>query len=199
MDALAHTLPWRHTRALPERGRIGIFNRSYYEEVLVVRVHPALLQAQRMPRHIVDDALWQHRYDDINGLERHLTRNGTMVLKFFLHLSREEQRKRFLKRLEDPSKHWKFAAADLTERGYWDDYMDAYEQAIVVTSTKWAPWYIIPADHKWVTRGLVARIVVSSINDLQLRYPEVTPGQQAAIEQARQQLTSEKPSGGRSK
>jgi polyphosphate kinase 2 (PPK2 family) len=159
--------------------------------VLVVRVHPELVKAQRIPNLALDDKFWEQRYDDMNALERHLTRNGTVVLKFFLHLSPGEQRKRFLKRLEDPTKHWKFSPADLVERGYWDDYMTAYEQAISATSTKWAPWYIIPADHKWVTRGLVARIVVSTINALDLRYPEVTPAQQTAIEEARLQLKAE--------
>jgi PPK2 family polyphosphate:nucleotide phosphotransferase len=190
-EELDHNFLWRYTRALPERGRIGIFNRSYYEEVLVVRVHPALLEAQRIPKLSPDEKFWQHRFDDINALERHLTRNGTAVLKFFLNLSKEEQRKRFQKRLEDPRKHWKFAAADLAERGYWDDYMNAYEEAIAATSTKWAPWYVIPADHKWVARGLVARVVASTIDALDLRYPEVTPAQEEAIELARQQLAAE--------
>jgi PPK2 family polyphosphate:nucleotide phosphotransferase len=191
-EELDHNFLWRYTRALPERGRIGIFNRSYYEEVLVVRVHPQLVKAQRIPGARFDDHFWADRYHDINALERHLTRNGTMVLKFFLHVSRDEQRKRFLKRLEDPSKHWKFAAADLVERGFWDDYMSAYEEAISATSTRWAPWYIIPADHKWVTRGLVARITVTTIDKLGLQYPEVSLAQHAAIEQARHQLQAEK-------
>ncbi|MFO0889179.1 MAG: polyphosphate kinase 2 family protein [Isosphaeraceae bacterium] len=192
-EELDHNFLWRYTRALPERGRIGIFNRSYYEEVLVVRVHPELLRAQKIPDLTLPpgDKFWQHRYDDINALERHLTRNGTVVLKFFLHVSQDEQKKRFLKRLEDPKKHWKFSAADLVERGFWDDYMHAYEEAIGATSTRWAPWYIVPADHKWVTRGLVARILVTTIEGLGLRYPEVTPQQHAAIEQARRQLAEE--------
>jgi PPK2 family polyphosphate:nucleotide phosphotransferase len=190
-EELDHNFLWRYTRALPERGRIGIFNRSYYEEVLVVRVHPTLVEAQKLPRTRINGKFWEHRYDDINALERHLTRNGTVVLKFFLHVSREEQRKRFLKRLNDPRKHWKFSAADVVERSFWDDYMKAYEDALSATSTKWAPWYIIPADHKWVTRGLVARIVVSTINDLDLRYPEVTAEQEAAIAEAREQLEAE--------
>ena len=154
-EDLDHNFLWRYTRVLPERGRIGIFNRSYYEEVLVVRVHPELVKAERIPDAKIDRDFWTDRYEDINALERHLTRNGTVVLKFFLHVSKDEQRKRFLKRLEDPTKHWKFSADDLTERGFWKDYMKAYEEAISATSTKWAPWYIIPADHKWVTRGLV--------------------------------------------
>jgi PPK2 family polyphosphate:nucleotide phosphotransferase len=190
-EELDHNFLWRYTRALPERGRIGIFNRSYYEEVLVVRVHPELVKAERIPDVTIDRDFWAGRYEDINNLERHLTRNGTIVLKFFLHLSKDEQRKRFLKRLEDPTKHWKFSAADLRERGFWDDYMRAYEKAIGATSTEWAPWYIIPADHKWVTRGLVARILVSTIDKLDLRYPAVTPEQEAAIGEAKRQLEAE--------
>jgi PPK2 family polyphosphate:nucleotide phosphotransferase len=190
-EELDHNFLWRYTRALPERGRIGIFNRSYYEEVLVVRVHPELLKAQRIPATKFDDGFWADRYQDINALERHLARNGTLVLKFFLHVSKNEQRKRFLKRLEDPRKHWKFSAADLVERGFWDDYMKAYEEAINATSTKWAPWYIIPADSKWVSRGLVARIIVSTINKLDLTYPAVTPEQKTAIDRARKQLEAE--------
>ncbi len=190
-EELDHNFLWRYTRALPERGRIGIFNRSYYEEVLVVRVHPELLKAQRIPNTKLDEGFWADRYQDINALERHLARNGTLVLKFFLHISKNEQRKRFLKRLEDPRKYWKFSAADLVERGFWDDYMKAYEEAISATSTKWAPWYIIPADHKWVSRSLVARIIVSAINKLDLTYPVVTPEQKTAIEQARKQLEAE--------
>jgi PPK2 family polyphosphate:nucleotide phosphotransferase len=190
-EELDHNFLWRYTRVLPERGRIGIFNRSYYEDVLVVRVHPELLQTQRIPDLKINDDFWDDRYTDINNLERHLTRNGTVVLKFFLNVSKDEQRKRFLKRLEDPRKHWKFSAADLKERGFWDDYMKAYERAISATSTKWAPWYIIPADHKWVTRGLVARILVTAINELDPHYPEVSPEQETVIEQARRQLEAE--------
>ncbi|MGO9598703.1 MAG: polyphosphate kinase 2 family protein [Isosphaeraceae bacterium] len=190
-EELDHNFLWRYTRALPERGRIGIFNRSYYEDVLIVRVHPELLQTQRIPGLKINEDFWNDRYTDINTLERHLTRNGTVVLKFFLNISKDEQRKRFIKRLEDPRKHWKFSAADLTERGFWDDYMKAYERAISATSTKWAPWYIIPADHKWVTRGLVARILVTAIDGLDLHYPEVSPEQEAVIEQAKRQLEAE--------
>jgi PPK2 family polyphosphate:nucleotide phosphotransferase len=190
-EELDHNFLWRYTRALPERGRIGIFNRSYYEDVLVVRVHPELVRAQHIPNAEYNDAFWEGRYKDINALERHLARNGTVILKFFLHVSKTEQRKRFLKRLEDPTKHWKFSAADLAEREFWDAYQGAYEDAINATSTKWAPWYIIPADHKWVTRGLVARILVSAINKLDIAYPEVSPEKQVAIEQARQQLQAE--------
>jgi PPK2 family polyphosphate:nucleotide phosphotransferase len=190
-EELDHNFLWRYTRALPERGRIGIFNRSYYEEVLVVRVHAELIKSQRIPNIEVDDDFWADRYQDINALERHLTRNGTVVLKFFLYISKDEQRKRFLKRLEDSRKHWKFSAADLVERGFWGDYMKAYEEALSATSTKWAPWYIIPANHKWVTRALVARIVTSTSERLDLRYPEVSADQETAIEQARKQLEAE--------
>ena len=189
---LDHNFLWRYARAVPERGRIGIFNRSYYEEVLIVRVHPELVQAERIPDAKLNDDFWADRFADINAFERHLTRNGTMILKFFLHVSKDEQRKRFIKRLKDPTKHWKFSPADLVERGFWDDYMSAYEDAIGATSSKWAPWYIIPADHKWVARALVARIVSKSLESLDLRYPDVTEEGRAMIAQARKQLESEK-------
>jgi PPK2 family polyphosphate:nucleotide phosphotransferase len=191
-EELDHNFFWRYARAVPERGRIGIFNRSYYEEVLVVRVHPELVKAQRIPDANINDDFWSDRFVDINAFERHLTRNGTVILKFFLHLSKDEQRKRFLKRLNDPKKQWKFSAADLAERAYWDDYMKAYEAAISATSTKWAPWYIIPADHKWVTRALVAQIVTSTVESLDLRYPEITKEQRAIIAEAKKQLEAEK-------
>jgi PPK2 family polyphosphate:nucleotide phosphotransferase len=190
-EELDHNFLWRYARRVPERGRIGIFNRSYYEEVLVVRVHPELVQAQRIPDVRIDDDFWADRLADINAFERHLTRNGTTILKFFLHISKDEQRKRFLKRLKDPHKHWKFSSADLVERGFWDDYMKAFEEAISATSTKWAPWYIIPADHKWVSRALVARIVTQALESLDLRYPEVTDAQRATIEEARKQLENQ--------
>ncbi len=192
VQELDHNFLWRYARAVPERGRIGIFNRSYYEEVLVVRVHPALVQSERIPDAKLDEDFWADRYADINAFERHLTRNGTIILKFFLHVSKSEQRKRFLKRLKDPRKHWKFAAGDLAERARWDDYMNAYEAAISTTSSKWAPWYIIPADHKWVTRALVARIVTSTIESLDVRYPEVSDAQRAEIAQAKKQLAAER-------
>ncbi len=189
---LDHNFLWRYARAVPERGRIGVFNRSYYEEVLIVSVHPELLKAERIPHAKVDDDFWTARHDDINAFERHLTRNGTVVLKFFLHLSREEQRKRLLKRLNDPKKHWKFSAADIAERAFWNDYMKAYEDAISATSSNWAPWYIIPADHKWVSRALVARLVTSAIESLDLQYPEVTNEQRIMIAEAKRQLEAEK-------
>ena len=189
---LDHNFLWRYARAVPQRGRIGVFNRSYYEEVLIVRVHPELVGAERIPDVKVDDDFWTARHHDINAFERHLTRNGTVVLKFFLHLSKDEQRKRLLKRLKDPTKHWKFSASDIAERAFWNDYMKAYEDAISATSTKWAPWYIIPADHKWVSRALVARIVTSAIESLNLQYPEVTDEQRSLIAEAKLQLEAEK-------
>jgi PPK2 family polyphosphate:nucleotide phosphotransferase len=191
-EELNHTFLWRYARAVPERGRIGIFNRSYYEEVLVVRVHPELVQAQHIPSARINDKFWADRFADINGFERHLTRNGTIILKFFLHLSKDEQRKRFLKRLEDPSKQWKFSPADLKERAFWNDYMAAFEYAISATSTKWAPWYVIPADHKWVSRALVSRILTRATESLDLSYPELTREQRAIVAEAKQELEAEK-------
>jgi PPK2 family polyphosphate:nucleotide phosphotransferase len=191
-EELNHNFLWRYARATPSRGRLGIFNRSYYEEVLVVRVHPELVQAQRIPNGKINEEFWANRFADINAFERHLTHNGTVVLKFFLHLSKEEQRKRFLKRLKDPAKQWKFSPADLKERAFWDDYMKAFEDAINATCTKWAPWYVIPADHKWVTRALVARILSNTTQSLDLSYPEVTEAQRAILAQAKQQLEAEK-------
>lgn len=192
-EELDHNFLWRYAKALPERGRIGIFNRSYYEEVLVVRVHPELVAAQRIPNvKGIDKDFWQMRYDDINCFERHLARNGMVILKFFLHVSKREQKKRFLERLDNPKKHWKFSAADLRERGFWDDYMRAFEDAISATSTRDAPWYIVPADNKWVTRTLVSDIVVSTIHSLNLKYPQISPEQLEALRDARKQLEEEK-------
>jgi PPK2 family polyphosphate:nucleotide phosphotransferase len=190
-EELDHNFLWRCWKAVPERGRIGIFNRSYYEEVLVVRVHPDFLTAQRLPEQKLGETFWQARYDDINSFERHLTRNGTAIVKFFLHLSKEEQRQRFLARLENPEKHWKFSAKDVAERTYWDDYMRAFEDAISATSTDWAPWYIIPADHKWVSRALVANIIVSTIKSLDLKFPRIDESKRADIERARRALQEE--------
>ena len=177
---------------MPQRGCIGIFNRSYFEEVLVVRVHPELVTAQRIPDIKIDDDLWVDPFADINTFERHLTRNGTVVLKFFLHISKYEQRKRLIKRLKDPRKHWKFSFADMTEQAFWSDYMNAYEKTISATSTKWAPWYIIPTDHKWVSRALVARIVTNAIESLHLEYPEISDAQRALIAEARKLLENGK-------
>ena len=190
-EELDHNFLWRYARALPERGRIGIFNRSYYEEVLVVRVHPELVKAERIPDAKIDDEFWEDRYRRHQRLRAAPDPQRHVILKFFLHISKDEQRKRFLKRLEDPKKHWKFSPADIAERGFWDDYMKAYEEAISATSTKWAPWYIIPADHKWVSRGLVARIVASTIDKLDIGYPEISSEQETSIEQARKQLEAE--------
>ena len=197
-EELDHTFLWRCMKALPERGRIGIFNRSYYEETLVVRVHPELLGYQRLPvlaqqKPGADpgDAFWRERFEDINAFERHLTRNGTVVLKLFLHVSKEEQRRRFLDRLKTPSKQWKFSAADLPERARWDDYMRAYEATLSATSTEWAPWYVIPADHKWMARALVAGILTSTIEGLDLHFPEPSSEEKSALEEARRQLEAE--------
>jgi PPK2 family polyphosphate:nucleotide phosphotransferase len=190
-EELQHNFLWRYSRCLPERGRIGIFNRSYYEEVLVVKVHRELVIAERLPNVKVNGKFWQARYDDINTYERHLTRNGTVILKFFLNISRDEQRKRFLERLDRPEKHWKFSEADMRERGFWDDYMHAYEDCLSATSTAWAPWHVIPANHKWVSRALVAKIIVEAIEGLDLQYPEVTEAMRRQIAAAREQLEAE--------
>lgn len=191
-EELDHNYLWRYWKAMPERGRIGIFNRSYYEEVLVVRVHPALAQAERIPDAEIDGSFWRDRYEDINNMERHLSRNGTRILKFFLNVSKGEQKKRFLKRLNDPSRHWKFSPSDLSERGYWDQYQEAYQDAIAATSTSWAPWYVVPADHKWVARAVVAHTIAEAVEDLNPQYPKVDEKQQAAIDAAREKLEAEK-------
>jgi PPK2 family polyphosphate:nucleotide phosphotransferase len=191
-EELDHNFLWRCTKALPERGRIGIFNRSYYEEVLIVKVHPELVAAQRIPgAEPGTPAFWKHRYEDINAFERHLTRNGTAIVKFFLNISPQEQKQRFLSRIKEPEKHWKFAAADVAERAYWDEYMRAYEECIAATSTASAPWYVIPADHKWVTRSLVAAVLTETIRSLKLQWPKVTDAQRRAIADAKRQLEQE--------
>jgi PPK2 family polyphosphate:nucleotide phosphotransferase len=190
-EDLAHNFLWRYTRCLPERGRIGIFNRSYYEEVLVVRVHKEILDRERLPPGKRNGAFWRARYDDINQLERHLARNGTIVLKFFLHISRGEQKKRLLARLDDPAKHWKFSVADLAERACWKDYRQAFEEMLTRTSTEWAPWWVIPADHKWVSRALVATIITRTVEGLGLEMPTVGPEQQRELARARKQLLAE--------
>lgn len=186
-----HNFLWRYARALPERGRIGIFNRSYYEEVLVVKVHPEVLAREKLPAGKRHRKFWKERYSDINHFEHHLVRNGTLVLKFFLNLSREEQKKRFLDRLDDTAKQWKFSAADVAERQYWDAYMQAYEEAIAATSTAWAPWYIIPADNKWAARALVAEVLTSSIRRLELKPPMLSAEAEQGLAAARQQLMNE--------
>ncbi len=188
-EELDHNFLWRFMKSLPERGRIGIFNRSYYEDVLVVKVHPELLQ--NLPDGKRGKSFWKGRYEDINAFERHLQRNGTVILKFFLNLSKGEQKKRFMERLERPEKNWKFSAADLTEREHWDDYMEVYEDAINATSSKWAPWYIVPADDKWATRAVVADIITSTLRGLDLKFPEVTQEQLKVLAEARKQLEEE--------
>jgi len=190
-EELDHNYLWRCMRDLPERGRIGIFNRSYYEEVLVVKVHPELVAAQNIPDTSVNKSFWEHRYEDINNVEKHLTRNGTLILKFFLHLSKEEQRRRFLERLNEPKKHWKFSPSDVAERAYWKEYRKAYEEMLEATSTKHATWHIIPADRKWVTRALVATIIVKSIAALDLKYPEISKEKRQQLAQAKAMLEAE--------
>ena len=187
-EELDHDYLWRTTKALPERGRIGIFNRSYYEEVLVVRVHPEILGQQRLPGSLVTHRIWKNRYEDIRGFERYLARNGTLILKFFLHVSKEEQRRRLLERLDEPSKNWKFELADLGERDRWDDYMEAYEEALSATSTRHAPWFVVPADHKWFMRLVISEMVVAALEGLPLTYPKVSKAHLAELSAARKKL-----------
>ena len=172
-EELGHDFLWRNMKALPERGGIGIFNRSYYEEVLIVRVHPQILNAQNLPPEAKGKSVWKDRFEAINSFEKYLVKNGIVVLKFFLHLSKEEQKRRLLARIDTPKKHWKFSVTDAKERAHWDDYMRAYEDAFNHTSTEHAPWYIIPADHKWFTRTVVADVIVERLKALKLRYPAV--------------------------
>jgi PPK2 family polyphosphate:nucleotide phosphotransferase len=172
-EDLDHDFLWRCIKCLPERGRIGIFNRSYYEETLVVRVHRQFLEKQKLPPELVTKDIWKERFQDIRSFERYLTRNGVVIRKFFLHVSNKEQKKRFLERIEEPEKNWKFSANDAKERGYWDDYMEAYEDMIQNTATKEAPWYVVPADNKWFTRVVVAAAVIDALADLNLHYPKV--------------------------
>jgi PPK2 family polyphosphate:nucleotide phosphotransferase len=186
-----HDFLWRYAKRLPERGRIGIFNRSYYEDVLVVKVHPELLAAQRLPDGKFGKKFWRRRYQDINAFERHLVRSGTIVLKFFLNVSKDEQKRRFLERLSRPEKNWKFSPADLEERAYWGRYMRAYSDCLSATSTESAPWYVVPADHKWVTRAVVADIVTTAIRSLDLNYPEVSDEKRERLAEARQRLSAE--------
>ena len=190
-EELDHNFLWRISNALPERGRIGIFNRSHYEEVVALKVHPEWLEAQRLPPGERGEAFWQQRYEDINAFERHLDRNGTRIVKFFLHVSKEVQKQRFLARLDTPGKEWKFNAADVEERARWDDYMRAFDDALTATSTPWAPWYVIPADHKWLTQALVAQVLVETVSSLDLRWPEVSEAEHAANLEARKKLEAE--------
>ncbi|MGD6933033.1 MAG: polyphosphate kinase 2 family protein [Candidatus Bathyarchaeia archaeon] len=188
---LSHDFMWRQVVALPEKGMIGIFNRSYYEEVLIVKVHQSLLENQNLPTKRYDKDFWENRYQDISNYERYLSRNGTLILKFFLNISKAEQKKRFLERLNNPDKHWKFSASDLKERDYWDNYTKAYEEMLTNTSTKWAPWFVIPADYKWAARSLVADIITTSIYQLNIKYPEVDATKRKEIEAAKKRLESE--------
>jgi len=190
-EELDHDFLWRISRALPERGRIGIFNRSHYEEVVALRVHPEWLEAQRLPPGPIDEGFWQSRYEDINAFERHLDRNGTKIVKFFLHVSKAVQKERFIARLDTPGKEWKFNAADVAERARWDDYMAAFEAALTATSTPWAPWYVIPADHKRLTQALVAQVLVETMRSLELKWPEVSADEHAANLEARKVLEAE--------
>ena len=190
-EELDHDYLWRSMRVLPERGRIGIFNRSYYEETLVVRVHPNLLAAEKLPEELITKDIWNQRFKDIRHFERYLSNNGIVVRKFFLHVSRHEQKKRFLERLEKPEKNWKFSAADLKERQLWNDYQHAYEDAIRNTATKNAPWYAVPADNKWFTRLVVAAAVTDTLRSLKLAYPTVPPEKKAELENAKRELLKE--------
>jgi PPK2 family polyphosphate:nucleotide phosphotransferase len=187
-EDLDHDFLWRCLKCLPERGRIGIFNRSYYEETLAVRVHPEFLEKQNLPPKLVTDKVWDQRFKDIRNVERYLTRNGVAICKFFLHVSNEEQKRRFLARLDDPDKNWKFSPNDAKERGYWDDYMKAYEETIRNTATEYAPWYVVPADNKWFTRVVVAAAVIGTLASLNLAYPKVSEEKLRELEVTRQML-----------
>jgi PPK2 family polyphosphate:nucleotide phosphotransferase len=190
-EELRHDYLWRAVKCLPEHGRIGIFNRSYYEEVLVVRVHPELLASQHLAPKDAGPHLWKRRFEEINNFERYLTHNGTVVLKFFLNVSRKEQKKRFLKRIEQKEKNWKFSAADIRERQFWEKYMISYEEAFSHTSTPRAPWFVVPADHKWFTRLCVSQIIVATLKALALKYPKPTKEQLDELEKAKQELLKE--------
>jgi PPK2 family polyphosphate:nucleotide phosphotransferase len=186
---LEHDFLWRTTRCLPERGRIGIFNRSYYEEVLVVRVHPEILRARLIPQELLNGKnFWEHRFRSINDLEKHLYRNGTRIIKFFLHLSKEEQRKRFLARIDDPHKNWKLSRDDVKERNLWKDYMSAYEKCLSATSTEHAPWFVVPADDKHNARLIISQIVLDTLKSLKLNFPEATKERRKELQEIRKQL-----------
>jgi len=191
-EDLDHDYLWRHVKCLPQRGRIGIFNRSHYEEVLIVRIHPEILANERMPAPLVTKKIWQERFEDICSFEHYLSRNGLVIRKFFLHVSKKEQKKRFLDRLQRPEKNWKFSAPDLREREHWDEYMDAYEEAIANTATPQAPWFVIPADNKWFTRLAVAAAIVDTLDGLNLAYPKVDAQKKKELEAARKVLLSNK-------
>jgi PPK2 family polyphosphate:nucleotide phosphotransferase len=187
VEEMNHDYMWRSNRSLPQRGHIGIFNRSYYEELLVVRVHPDILKNERLPEELITKNIWQDRYEDIRNSERYLARNGTVVRKFFLNISKKEQKKRFLERLDNPEKNWKFSSADVRERQFWDKYMDAYEEMIAGTSTKHAPWYVVPADNKWYTRLVVAAAIVDALGELKLAYPQISAEQRKQLAAAREE------------
>ena len=191
-EDLNHDFMWRTSKCLPERGHIGIFNRSYYEEVLVVRVHPQLVQNERLPDPVLGKSLWQDRFDDIRSFERYLSNNGIVVRKFFLNISKKEQKRRFLERLDTPAKNWKFSAADIAERRCWDDYMKAYEEMIAATSTQHSPWYVVPADNKWYTRIVVAAAIVDTLKNLKLAYPKVDPEKRKQLDTAKRELLRKK-------
>src|SRR5499426_4109419 len=191
-EDLDHDFMWRYAKSLPERGRIGIFNRSYYEEVLVVRVHQEILKRQRLPPALISKHIWDERLADIAHFEDYLTRQGTIILKFFLHVSRAEQKRRFMQRLERPQKHWKFSAADIRERGFWADYMHAFEEAIRATATPRAPWFVVPADNKWFTRLIVAAAIVEAVEKLDLDYPKIDAAKKKELVAARAALAREK-------
>ena len=191
-EDLDHDYLWRCMKCLPERGRIGIFNRSYYEETLVVRVHREFLDKQKLPPELVTKDIWEERFQDIRSFERYLARNGVAIRKFFLHVSNKEQKKRFLERIEEPEKNWKFSANDAKERAYWDDYMEAYEEMIQNTATKAAPWYVVPADNKWFTRVIVAAAVIDALADLDLKYPKVSEGKLKELAAAKRALQAGK-------
>jgi PPK2 family polyphosphate:nucleotide phosphotransferase len=195
-EELDHDYLWRSMKALPERGNIGIFNRSYYEEVLITRVHPEILTYQKLPNlakdPLKDKKLWQNRYNDINNFEKYLTNNGMVILKFFLNVSKEDQKQRFLDRINDPTKNWKFTMNDIKERQFWDKYMEAYEDILRETSTEWAPWYVIPANKKWFMRTAVSDIIVATLESLDLKYPEVSEAQKKDLQTAKEMLESEK-------
>ena len=190
-EDLDHNYLWRYSKALPEHGKLGVFNRSYYEEVIVVRVNPEILAQRTLPDYDVNDKFWTRRFDDINAFEHHLVRNGTIVVKFFLHLSKAEQRERLLARVNEENKHWKFAASDLKTREHWDEYQYAFEQMLAHTSTDWAPWWVIPADQKWAMRALVVQIVCDSVEKLGLRFPPLDDAKRAELDRARRLLERE--------
>ena len=196
---LDHDFLWRSMIALPERGRIGIFNRSYYEECLVVRVHPEILAKEKIPPKLVTKNIWRERFEDISAIERYLTRNGTVILKFFLNVSKEEQRERFLDRLDEPAKNWKFSMADVTERALWAEYQAAYQEMIRHTSARSAPWYVVPADHKWFARVVIGSAIVAALDGLDLQFPSVDKASREEFKQVREALEKEGKTSARNK